>query len=134
MACSREEEIEVIRSIYCDAVDIFETVDDTHFIFRSHPVVLFLTLPLSYPDSTSQSLEIMLDSEGLGISRLQLFELQMRLDTIIQSKPDEPVLFELFEETREFTQGLRQDIETYLEEEEEEIDEDIYADMDDLER
>ncbi|KAG6917220.1 hypothetical protein DXG01_003334 [Tephrocybe rancida] len=129
----REEELLIIQSIYCDAYNTFEAVDDTHFVFRSVPVVLFLTLPLSYPDP-SHSPEISLDSDGLGVSRLQMFQLQLRLDSILQSKPGEPVLFELTEETREFTEGLRDDIKIAFEEEEENVYADMYVDVNDAEK
>ncbi|KAG6917221.1 hypothetical protein DXG01_003335 [Tephrocybe rancida] len=129
----REEELLIIQSIYCDAYNTFEAVDDTHFIFRSVPIVLSLKLPLSYPDP-SHLPEISLDSDGLGVSKLQMFQLQMRLDSILQSKPDEPVLFELTEETREFTEGLRDDIKISYEEEEEDVDEDMYDDINDPDR
>lgn len=120
----REEEILSVQSIYCDAYNTFEVVDSTHFRFRSEPIVLSITLSLSYP-GPSHSPEISIDSEGLGVSRLQIFQLQMQLETIIESKPDEPVLFDLTEETREFTEGLRDDIRVSLEGEVE-IDDDIW--------
>ncbi|KAG6826304.1 hypothetical protein H0H92_000390, partial [Tricholoma furcatifolium] len=131
----REEELLIIHSIYCDRYNTFDSIDGTHFIFRSVPVVLAITLPVTYPDP-SHLPEISLDSDGLGISKLQMFQLEMRLNAILQSKPDEPVLFELTEETREFTEGLRDDIRACLEgdEEEEEIYDDVYVDVDDVER
>ncbi|KAG6832852.1 hypothetical protein H0H87_000206 [Tephrocybe sp. NHM501043] len=131
---AREEELLIIRSIYCDAYNTFNTVDDTHFIFRSVPIALSLTLPLTYPDP-SYLPEISLDSDGPEVNKLQLFELQMRLDSILHSKPDEPVLFELTEETREFTESLRNDITTcFDEEEEEEVNSDMYVDSNELDR
>ncbi|KAF5385950.1 hypothetical protein D9615_002665 [Tricholomella constricta] len=119
----REEELLVVQAIYCDPFNTFEAVDDTHFRFHSVPIVLSITLPLTYPDPLQQP-EISIDSEGLGVSQLQMFQLRMRLEAILQSKPDEPVLFELTEETREFTEGLRDDVKVCLEEEEEDVVED----------
>ncbi|GLB45088.1 hypothetical protein LshimejAT787_1901660 [Lyophyllum shimeji] len=118
----REEELLSVQSIYCDAYNTFEALDETHFRFRSVPIVLSITLPLSYPDPT-QLLEVTVDSDGLGVSPLQIFQLRMRLESIVQSKPDEPVLFDLTEETREFTEALREDVRVCLEEEDEEQEE-----------
>ncbi|KAF8070035.1 hypothetical protein FPV67DRAFT_1667930 [Lyophyllum atratum] len=117
----RDEELLSLQSIYCDVFNAFEAVDDTHFRFRSVPIVLSIMLPLSYPDP-SHVPEISIDSEGLGVSKLQMFQLRMRLEAILQDKPGEPLLFELTEETREFTDGLREDVRMCLEEEEEEED------------
>ncbi|KAF8876771.1 hypothetical protein CPB84DRAFT_1966496 [Gymnopilus junonius] len=127
MSSVHREELLSLQAIYCDAFNTFEMVDDTHFRFHSSPIVLSVMLPLSYPDPL-QIPEISIDSEGLGVSRLQMFELRMRLETILQDKPGEPVLFELTEETREFTESIRDDVRMSLDaeafdEEEEEYDE-----------
>ncbi|KAF8876772.1 hypothetical protein CPB84DRAFT_381179 [Gymnopilus junonius] len=111
----RDDELLSVQAIYCDAFNTFEAVDSIHFRFHSSPIVLSIMLPLAYPNPL-QIPEISIDSEGLGVSRLQMFELRMRLESILQDKPGEPVLFELTEETREFTESLRDDVRMSLEE------------------
>lgn len=114
-----------MQAIYCDAFNTFEVVDDTHFRFRSVPVVLCIMLPLTYP-GPAELPKISIDSNGLGISRLEMSHLHTRLEAVLQHKPDQPVLFDLTEETREFTEGLREVIRASLEEGETETEREDY--------
>ncbi|KAG5649922.1 hypothetical protein H0H81_001485 [Sphagnurus paluster] len=123
MSCQeREEELFSVQAIYNDDFNTFEALDETHFRFRSVPIVLSIVVPLAYPDPAHLP-EITIESDGLGVSHLQMFQLRMRLEAIIQNKCHEPVLFDLTEETREFTEGLRDDVKLCLEEEEEDENE-----------
>jgi hypothetical protein len=52
-------------------------------------------------------MEIRIDSQSIGMSRLQLFELELRLDAVIAQKPNQPILFDLTDEVCAFAAGVR---------------------------
>lgn len=110
------EELECLQAIYTDSPHDTLSVEarpDSSLIslsikFTSFPVSLTFNLPPDYPKECPTDLRV--DSLGIGMSRLQLFEMQLRLGLVIAAKRGEPVLFDLTDEVCAFAAGLRGDI------------------------
>lgn len=116
VSCAQLEELVCLQAIYADSphdtLDL-ETPPDSSLIsvsvnFTSFPVLLRFNLPNDYPKEPPADIRV--DGLGIGMSRLQLFEMQLRLGSIIEAQQGEPVLFDLTDEVCAFAAGLRGDM------------------------
>jgi hypothetical protein len=122
----RKEEFEALQAIYSvpsktDSLEIIK-VDE----FTSSPLMLSVCVPSKYP---LEPPTFVIQSCGIGVSRMQIFQLQMSLNDIAQTKVAEMILFDLTEETREFASRLRGDLTVAQKEEEQEEEEELYLYM-----
>jgi hypothetical protein len=126
------EELECLRAIYAqsphDFLEFEEPASDLSgnmfsfsVKFSSFPVSLSFKLPKEYPEESPSDTHI--DSQGVGMSRLQLFELRLRLGSVMAEKRGELVLFDLTDEVCDFAARVRGDIYDAIDDEEDEEEE-----------
>jgi hypothetical protein len=129
------EELECLQAIYADSphetldldTPIDLSFDSLSVKFTSTPVLLRFNLPPGYPKESPTDLHV--DSLGIGMSRLQLFEMQLRLGSIIEARQGELLLFDLTDEVCAFAAGLRGDICDTIGEEDDDDDDEEYCDL-----
>jgi hypothetical protein len=112
------EELECLQAIYWgsqhESLELQPSLDPSsstlplRIKFSSYPVLLSFTLPSEYPQKGPQNIRI--DSQGIGMSRLQMFELEMRMESVIFQKAGEILLFDLTSEICDFAARVRGDI------------------------
>jgi hypothetical protein len=129
MDSQRKEEFEVLQAIYgvpsnTESLEI--TRKDESFTFTSSPLKLVVHITPKYPQEPPT---FVVHSCGIGVSRMQIFQFQMLLNDIAETKVAEMILFDLTEETREFASQLRGDLSAAQTEEEQEEEDKLYLYM-----